>query len=91
MDAGRIVASGPVDTLRSARSRVHFSGSMTEADLSSVPGLIALNRGEGAMVAVTSEPDNAVRYLQSRGVADATITSVSLEQVFFDYVNRRQQ
>jgi ABC-2 type transport system ATP-binding protein len=91
MDAGRIVASGPIDTLKGSRSRVEFSNSLPEADLSAVPGLIALKRGAGANVAVTSEPDNAVQYLRSRGAADAAVVSVSFEQVFFDYVDRRQE
>jgi ABC-2 type transport system ATP-binding protein len=91
MDSGRIVASGPIDTLKGARGRVAFSNSVTEADLTAVPGLITIKRGQDGTVAVTSEPDNAVRYLRSRGAADAAVVSVSFEQVFFDYVNRRQQ
>jgi ABC-2 type transport system ATP-binding protein len=91
MDAGRIVANGPIDTLKGSRGRVEFTESVPEADLSAVPGLIALKREQGATIAVTSEPDNAVQYLRSRGAGDAAVVSVSLEQVFFDYVNRRQQ
>jgi ABC-2 type transport system ATP-binding protein len=91
MDAGRIVTSGPVDTVKGSRSRVAFSHAVPEADLSAVPGLIAVRQGPNGTTAVTSEPDNAIRYLQSRGAADAAVVSVSLEQVFFDYVNRRQE
>jgi ABC-2 type transport system ATP-binding protein len=91
MDAGRIVANGPIDTLKASRARVEFSEAVPEGDLSAVPGLIALKRKPGATIAVTSEPDNAIQYLRSRGVGDATAVSVSLEQVFFDYVNRRQE
>ena len=88
LDDGRIVASGPIDTLKGKRSRVEFSQAVAEADLSAIPGLIALKKGQVGNVVVTSEPDNAVRYLQSRGAADAAVASVSFEQVFFDYVNR---
>ncbi len=92
MDAGRIVASGPIDTLKGSRSpRVGFSKPVPEEELSAVPGLIALKREAGGTIAVTSEPDNAVRYLQARGAADAAVVSVSFEQVFFDYVNRRHE
>ena len=91
MDAGRIVASGPIDTIKGSRGRVGFSSDVPDADLSAVPGLIALKRGSGGNIAVTSDPDNAVQYLRSRGAADASIVSVSLEQVFFDYVNRRPE
>jgi ABC-2 type transport system ATP-binding protein len=86
MNGGRIVAHGPIDTLKGSRGRVEFSHALAEADLSAVPGLIALRKGQSATIAVTSDPHNAVRYLRSRGVADATAVSVSLEQVFFDYV-----
>ena len=91
MDAGRIVACGPIDTLKGSRGRVAFSEAVPEAELSAVPGLIAVKRGQGSTIAVTSEPDNAVQYLRSRGAGDATAVSVSLEQVFFDYVDRRQE
>ncbi|HEY3837256.1 MAG TPA: ABC transporter ATP-binding protein [Bryobacteraceae bacterium] len=91
MDAGRIVANGPIDTLKVSRSRVGFANPVSEADLKAVPGLVAVRREQGATVAVTTEPDNAVQYLRSRGAADAALVSVSLEQVFFDYVNRRQE
>jgi ABC-2 type transport system ATP-binding protein len=91
MDGGRIVANGPIDALKGARSRVGFGTAVPEADLKAVPGLIALRQEHGGTVAVTSEPDNAVRYLQARGAPDAAVVSVSLEQVFFDYVNRRQE
>jgi ABC-2 type transport system ATP-binding protein len=91
LDAGRIVASGSIDTIKGSRSRVEFSSSVPEAELSAVPGLISVKRGSGRTVAITSEPDNAVRYLQSRGAADAAVASASLEQVFFDYVNNRRE
>jgi ABC-2 type transport system ATP-binding protein len=91
MDSGRIVASGPIDTLKGSRGRVGFSTTIPEADLSAVPGLITLRRETGSTIAVTTEPDNALQYLRSRGAADAAVVSVSLEQVFFDYVNRRQE
>jgi ABC-2 type transport system ATP-binding protein len=91
MDGGRIVASGPIDTIKGSRSRVEFSSAVSDADLSALPGLVALKRGSDGTVAVTSDPDNAVQYLRSRGAADASVASVSLEQVFFDYVNRRQE
>ena len=90
MDAGRIVAYGPVDVIKGSRGRVEFPDSIPESDLSSVPGLIELRRVPGRIVAVTNEPDQAVRFLQSRGAASAAVVSSSLEQVFFDYVNRRQ-
>ena len=91
MDTGRIVANGSIESIKSARSRVEFSKPVPDADLSAVPGLIAVKRGPNGTIAVTTEPDNAVQYLRSRGAADAAVVSVSLEQVFFDYVNRRQE
>ncbi len=91
MDGGRIAASGPIDTIKGSRTRIEFSNAVPEAELSAVPGLISVQRASGRTVAVTSEPDSAVRYLQSRGAADAAVVSASLEQVFFDYVNRREQ
>jgi ABC-2 type transport system ATP-binding protein len=91
MDAGRIVAHGALDTLKGSRSRVQFTCALPESDLSAVPGLVQLHRRPGVAVAVTTEPANAVQYLQSRGAADAAVVSGSLEQVFLDYVNRRPQ
>ncbi len=91
MDSGRIVASGPLDTLKDSRSRIELSGPVAESDLSGVPGLIEWKRGPGGPVAVTNEPANAILFLKSRGVADATAVAASLEQVFFDYVNRRSE
>lgn len=91
MDAGRIVVSGPVDTIKGSRSRVQFTDSVAETDLAAVPGLIELRRGSGATIAVTNEPDKAVRFLQSRGAADAAVVSTSLEQAFFDYIHRRSE
>ncbi len=91
MDSGRIVASGPLDTLKDSRSRIELSGPIAESALSGVPGLIEWKRGPGGPVAVTNEPANAILFLKSRGVADATAVAASLEQVFFDYVNRRSE
>jgi ABC-2 type transport system ATP-binding protein len=91
MDGGRIVANGPVDAIKGSRRRVEFSSVVPDAELSAVPGLVALRKGPGGAVAVTTEPDNAVQYLRSRGAAEAAVVSGSLEQVFFDYVNRGQE
>jgi ABC-2 type transport system ATP-binding protein len=91
MDAGKILACGPIDAIKSSRRRIEFSHQMADAELSAVPGLIAVKREPRATVAVTSEPENAIRFLQSRGAADATMVSNSLEQTFFDYVNRRPE
>ncbi|HYW45684.1 MAG TPA: ABC transporter ATP-binding protein [Bryobacteraceae bacterium] len=91
MDAGKILACGPVDAIKSSRRRIEFSHQIADADLSEVPGLIAVKREPRATVAVTSEPENAIRFLQSRGAADATMVANSLEQTFFDYVNRRPE
>jgi ABC-2 type transport system ATP-binding protein len=91
MDAGKILACGPIDAIKSSRRRIEFSHQMADAELSAVPGLIAVKRETRATVAVTSEPENAIRFLQSRGAADATMVSNSLEQTFFDYVNRRPE
>ncbi len=89
MDFGRVVALGPLETLKGSRSRIELSDALTESDLSAVPGLIELRRGPSGAVAITAEPENALQFLRSRGVADATSESASLEQVFFEYVNRR--
>jgi len=91
MDAGRVVTSGLLDTVKGSRSRVEFSSPIPEADLSALPGLISFKRATTVNVAVTSEPDHALQYLRSHGAADASVVSASLEQVFFDYVNRRQE
>jgi len=91
MDAGRIVACGPLDILKGSRSRIELPEALGEADLSGVPGLIELKRGPSGTTAITAEPENAVEFLRSRGVADVTSESASLEQVFFDYVNRRSK
>jgi ABC-type multidrug transport system ATPase subunit len=91
MDAGKILASGPVDAVKSSRRRIEFSHKIGDSELSAVPGLIAVKRELRGTIAVTSEPENAIRFLQSQGAADATIVSSSLEQTFFDYVNRRQE
>jgi ABC-2 type transport system ATP-binding protein len=91
MDAGKILASGPVDAIKCSRRRVEFSHEIADAELSAVPGLIAVKKEPRATIAVTTEPENAIRFLQSRGAADATIVSSSLEQTFFDYVNRRSE
>lgn len=91
MDGGRIVASGPVDAIKSSRSRIQFSQPVAEPDLSAVPGLIEWKHDSGGTVAVTADPENAIRFLQSRGAADAKVVSASLEQVFFDYVRRRTE
>jgi ABC-2 type transport system ATP-binding protein len=91
MDAGRIVASGPVDAVKSSRRRITFSGKIGDSELSAVPGLITVKREPRGTIAITSEPENAIRFLQARGAADAAIVSSSLEQTFFDYVNRRQE
>jgi len=89
MDRGQVLASGPLDELKGSRSRIACSGAAAESDLSAVPGLVELKRGPGGAVAVTNEPVNAVRFLKSRGVEDATAVAPSLEEVFFDYVTRR--
>ena len=91
MDAGKILACGPVDTIKSSRRRIEFSQEIGDSRLSAVPGLIAVRREFPGTVAVTSDPENAIRFLHSQGAADATIVSSSLEQTFFDYVNRRQE
>jgi ABC-2 type transport system ATP-binding protein len=91
MDAGKILACGPIDAVKGSRRRIEFSHEFPEAELSAVPGLIAVKREPRATTAVTSEPENAIRFLQSRGAADAAIVSSSLEQTFFDYVNRRPE
>jgi ABC-2 type transport system ATP-binding protein len=91
MDAGKILACGPVDAIKSSRRRIEFTNEMADSELSAVPGLIAVKREPRATVAVTSEPENAIRFLQSHGAADATIVSNSLEQTFLDYVNRRPE
>jgi ABC-2 type transport system ATP-binding protein len=91
LDGGRIVASGDIESLKSSRSRIAFSEAVADSDLAALPGLITLKRGSPETTAVTSEPDNAIRYLRDKGVANAAVVSVSLEQVFFDYVNRRTQ
>ncbi len=91
MDAGRIVVSGPVDRIKYSRSRVQFTDPVAEPDLAAVPGLIELRRGAGATIAVTGEPDNAIRFLRSRGAADAAVVSTSLEEAFFDYIHRRSE
>jgi ABC-2 type transport system ATP-binding protein len=91
MDAGKVLACGPVDAIKSSRRRIEFTHQMADSELSAVPGLIAVKREPRATVAVTSEPENAIRFLQSHGAADATIVSNSLEQTFLDYVNRRPE
>lgn len=90
MDAGKILICGPVDAIKSSRRRIEFSHEITDSDLSAVPGLIAVKRAPRATVAVTSEPEEAIQFLQSHGAADAAMVSSSLEQTFLDYVNRRQ-
>jgi ABC-2 type transport system ATP-binding protein len=90
LDSGRIVASGAIDRLKGSRSRVEFTEPVPEADLAAVPGLITVKRAAGATTAVTSDPENALQYLRSRGAADAALHPASLEQVFFDYVNQRR-
>ena len=91
MDGGRLLACGPVDAIKTSRRRIEFTHQIADAELSAVPGLIALKREPRATIAVTTEPDNAIRFLQSRGAEDAVVVSGSLEQTFFDYVNRRQE
>jgi ABC-2 type transport system ATP-binding protein len=91
MDNGRIVTSGPLDTLKGSRSRIEVCDPVTESALSAVPGLIELKRGPRGPIAVTNEPANAIQYLKSRGMPEATAVAASLEQVFFDYVNRRSE
>lgn len=90
MNGGRIVVSGTVDAVKASRSRVVFSASAAETDWAAVPGLIEMRREPGALAAITSEPEEAVRYLESRGVRDARVAPSPLEQVFFDYISRRQ-
>jgi ABC-2 type transport system ATP-binding protein len=87
LDAGRIVANAPIDSLKGSRSRIEFTEPVAESDLAAVPGLIALKRVAGATTAVTSDPEKAVQYLRSRGASGAEVVSPSLEQVFFDYVD----
>jgi len=91
MDAGRILACGPVDQIKTSRRRIEFSREIADTELSAVPGLITWKREPRATIAVTTEPENAIRFLQSRGAEDAVIVSGSLEQTFLDYVNRRQE
>jgi ABC-2 type transport system ATP-binding protein len=91
MDEGSILACGPVDKIKRSRRRVEFSHQIADTELSAVPGLIAWKREPRATIAVTTEPENAIRFLQSRGAEDAVIVSGSLEQTFLDYVNRREE
>jgi ABC-2 type transport system ATP-binding protein len=91
MDAGAILACGPVDAIKSSRRRIEFSRNMADCELSAVPGLIAVKRETRGTIAVTSDPENAIRFLQSQGAADATILSSSLEQTFFDYVHVKEE
>lgn len=91
MDRGQVVACGPLDVLKGSRSRIASADPIAEADLSAVPGLVELKRGPAGAVAVTNQPFNAIQFLKSRGVEDATAVAPSLEEVFFDYVHRRPQ
>ncbi len=91
MDRGQVVASGPLEALKGSRSRIECTNPIAESELSAVPGLVELKRGPDGAVAVTNEPADAVRFLRSRGVDGATAVAPSLEEVFFDYVNRRSQ
>jgi ABC-2 type transport system ATP-binding protein len=90
LDGGRVVANGAIDRLKGSRSRVEFTEAIPEADLAAVPGLITLRRAATGTTAVTSDPENAVQYLRSRGANDAAVHPASLEQVFFEYVNHRR-
>ena len=85
------MASVPVDVVKSSRRRIAFSHTIGDSQLSAVPGLIALKREPRGTIAVTSEPENAIRFLRSQGAADAAILSSSLEQTFFDYVRKGQE
>lgn len=88
MDAGRLVANGPLDAIKQSRRRIQFSLAVAEADLAAIPGCIALRRSAGENLAITSEPEQALTFLRSRGAADAALASMSLEEVFLDYVHR---
>jgi len=90
MDGGKVLACGPVDSIKTSRRRIEFPQPVDEAELSSVPGLVAWRREGRGTVAVTTEPESAMQFLEARGVQGATMVSASLEQTFFDYVNRRQ-
>jgi len=91
MDGGSLVATGAPDALKGSRSRIECASPVAEADLCAVPGLVELRRGPDGAVAVTNEPDGAIQFLRARGVEAATVVAPSLEEVFFDYVNRRPQ
>jgi len=91
IDRGRVVASGPLDAVKGSRSRIECPERIAESDLRAVPGLVELKRSPGGAVAVTNEPAGAIQFLKSRGVEDATVVAPSLEEVFFDYVNRRPE
>jgi ABC-2 type transport system ATP-binding protein len=91
MDRGGIVAHGPVDAVKKSRQRVQFRTALPEPDLATIPGLVALQRSPEAMIAVTSSAKDALQFLHSRGADEAIPMATSLEQTFFEYIQKPAQ
>lgn len=91
LDAGRILACGAPDDLQRSRSRIALPGDWDDAERSLVPGLVEWKQDGAATVAITSSPEDAVAYLQARGLPAAAFTVPSMQQVFLDSIPRRNQ
>lgn len=91
LDGGRMLACAPPEELQRTRSRIALPAraGLAEADLARVPGLVEWQRDGAAAVAITNEPEDALAYLQARGMDEAACTVPSLQQVFLDSIHRR--
>lgn len=95
LDAGRILACGTAEDLQRSRSRIAVPAALPsdwdDADRACVPGLVEWKQDGPAAVAVTSSPEDALAYLQARGLPAAAYTVPSMQQVFLESIPRRKQ
>lgn len=93
LDAGRIAACGPPEDLQRTRSRISLpmAAQLHDSELARLPGLLEFRRDGGATVAITGEPEDALAFLQARGLEDAACSIPSLQQLFLDTIQRRSQ
>ncbi|NOX31919.1 MAG: ABC transporter ATP-binding protein [Actinobacteria bacterium] len=89
LDNGRIIADGPLSTLRSRvrqRTELEFSSAPNESALRSLPGVLDLVvQGNTARVLSVGSTDKLIDAVRPAGLIDSTVRQPGLEELMTDH------
>jgi ABC-2 type transport system ATP-binding protein len=89
---GELLMVSSIDEIKSSYKRVRYATNGTRPEVAGVPGLLAIENGRHEQVlTVQAFSDETLRALAERGVSNADVLPISLEDIFVNTVRAERE